>query len=284
MRPPPPPPRRRPRYVPAEGVAAPRSVPATDPRARRRQPRNPSGPLVRHSVARAILPSFLVVIIPAALGFAVSDFFRLREVVVEAESVGLAEEVAAALEVPAGANTLFLSLHDLKTQAEAAPRVLTARVDRVNRHRILVRLEERDPAFALKAEGGFTLVDETGVLLFHTGKVPAGMPVVQGPGEQGWVTGGRLGPDALLVVLQCMEGAQEAGMGLEFSLDLQTRYDFRLRTPSGTPVKLGGPDNLVRKVILAAAIEEDLAGSGNLSYIDVRIPARPVYGSSGGQD
>ena len=62
-------------------------------------------------------------------------------------------------------------------------------------------------------------------------------------------------------------------MGFGFTLNLITRYDYKLYTPLGTEIRLGGPDNLVRKVIAAASVERYAhAQKMRPQYVDVRVP------------
>lgn len=248
------------------------------PRAPRREPKGAPAWLVWRSVARALLPALLVVVAPATVGFLLSDYFTLREVVVRADSPSLAEEVASLLEVPEQANTVVFPLQELVGQAERAPRVLRVRASRDLPSRILLRIEERQPSFALRDEQGFVMVDEEGVLLFRTGKPGPETPVIAGIVSGERALGARLSPECLGAVLDCMAGARTGGVGLSFALDLETPYDYRLVTPSGTLVKLGGPDNLARKVIAAGAIERHLEKRGaRAAYIDVRVAGRPAY-------
>ena len=253
------------------------------PRSRHR-PRNAPAWLVWRCTSRVILPALPVVVVPALVGLLLSDVFRLREVVVYARSASLAEEVAGALDVPAGANTITLSARLLAAQARAVPRVLSVHAKRLYPSRIELIVEERVPVFVLQTAQGFVLADEEGVLLLHTGKVERGMPVVLGDRSGEWAIGGRLSTDCLRTVLDCIEGARAAGTGLDFTLDLQVRYDYKLRLPSGVTVKLGGPDNIVRKVMTAAAIERHIMSHGvGIEHIDVRSPLRPVYKPAGGE-
>lgn len=250
----------------------------------RHRPRSAPAWLVWRCTVRAMLPSLPVVLVPALMGFLLSDVMRLREIVVCAGSASLAEEVAGALDVPAAANTLTLPARFLAGQAKAVARVRSVHAKRQYPSRIELIVEERVPVFVLQTAHGFVLVDEEGVLLLHTGKARQGMPVVLGDRSGDPAIGGRLGPDCLRTVLDCIEGARAADVGLDFVLDLQVRYDYKLRLPSGVTVKIGGPDNIVRKVVMAAAIERHiLSRGGGIEYIDVRIPLRPVYKPAGGK-
>lgn len=256
---------------------------AAAPRSRHR-PRNAPGWLARRYALHTLLHMLPVAAVFVLAGLLASDIFRLREIVVCASSASLAEEVAGVLDVPEGANTITLPARLLAAQARSVPRVQSVHAKRKYPSRIELTVEERVPVFVLQTAQGFVLVDEEGLLLLHTGKAERGMPVVLGDRSGDWAIGGRLSPDCLRTVLDCIEGAEAAGIGLDFSLDLQVRYDYRLRLPSGVTVKLGGGDNIVRKVMMAAAIERHIVShGGGIEYIDVRIPLRPVYRPKGGE-
>ncbi len=237
--------------------------------------RRPSHPVSR-SFSRALLPAAIFVAVTATAGFLSSDYFRLREVFVKAPDTGLADEVAGALQVPAGANTIFLSESRLASQAKACPRVLDAEVDRDLPGTVTLRIEQREPVFALKAPNGYVLVDREGVLILHTARPGPEYPRVHDNNERDRVIGGHLNPDCLKTVLACIEGARQGDMDLDFDLHLEERFDYRLVPGSGVTVKMGGPDNLARKVILAGAIDRHLRERNlRAEYIDVRLPDRP---------
>jgi hypothetical protein len=230
---------------------------------------------------RALILSLIAVPGPALVGFAVSDYFRLCELTVRAKDIGLAEEVALALsDLPAlkGASALFPPLQEITTRAQTCPRVLRVEITRDLPRHLWVDIEERCPLFVVKGEGDYVFADEYGMCLLRTGTPPRSMTKVILPEGARYTTGATLPEDELIAAFACIRGAMRGGLGLSFELDLRTRYDYRLKTPSGTPVWLGGPDNLQRKVIKAAALERRLRQQGQRArYMDARAPDGDIY-------
>lgn len=244
----------------------------------RREPRAAPAHLVRRQVRRLLLPSAALVILSAAAGFMNSDALALRQVRVCSTDRALEQEVCELLKAPAQANTLFFSTRALARQAAACPRVKSVRVDRALPHAIVVHVEPRRPAFALASAEKHVLVDSEGVLLFNTHAPGPGFPRVSDRSALSRTLGGKLNDQCLATVLACMEGARQAGMPMNFTLDLKTAYDYRMVTPGRTRVRLGGPDNMVRKVIIAASIDKHLRKLGKRAeYIDVTVVTNPRY-------
>ncbi len=236
----------------------------------------PQQPLNRRRRATFVGAGLLAMaVVSFLLGLSVSDAVRLRQVVVYSPDLGLAQEVAQAIELPAGTGTFWLRLSPIRRDVLTCSRVGAVKVERQLPHGVLVRVAPRKPAFAIVAEGGVIVADREGVLLFRSSTPPPSIPVVTAPSTRSLVVGRRCSRDLVEEVVQCLDGATEAALGTAFRLDMSTRYDYKLRTPAGLEVKLGGPDNLKRKVLVAAVIEQHLRRrQAKAAYIDVRIPER----------
>jgi hypothetical protein len=241
-------------------------------------PRGPSSVTIWRSVGRTLVPAALLVMASAALGVLHSDYFGVRQVIVSSPDPSVAEEVRAQLSLLPHPNTVFYPLSRLEVQAMSCPRVLRVDISRDLPSRIVVVVTERKPRFALRGDRDYVMVDADGVLLFHTTRPSVTYPRVEGAQVGAGPTGGRLSPDSVRCVLECEEGARKGGLGLSFTLNLGTRYDLHLVTTSGTDIRLGGPDNLVRKVIAAAAIERHALGRKMPpQYVDVRVPGQETW-------
>jgi len=221
----------------------------------------------------------------AVLGITLSDALRLTDVVVYCDDFGLAQEVCRAVRVPEGVSTFWYPLAGVRRDALTCSRVRTARVERSLPNRLIVRVAPRKPAFALETAQGVVVADPEGVLLFHSATPGAGLPRVSAA-PQSLAVGQRWNPGAVTIVRQCMDGAKAGGLGMGFHLDIRTRFDYSLITPRGVKVKLGGGDNLKRKVMVAALVERHLRSRRErVAYIDVRVPQRdPVWMPVGAEE
>jgi|ADurb_Gel_03_Slu_FD_contig_31_31217_length_1221_multi_3_in_0_out_0_2 hypothetical protein len=244
----------------------------------RREPRGASANMVRRQIRRFLCPAALVVLVPAVIGFLGSDALALRQVRVSSTDAALEKEVCEYLSVPERANTLFFPTRSLAEQALKCPRVKSARVDRELPHAMVVHVKPRIPAFALTSGPNYVMVDEEGVLLFQTHAPGRQYPRVDDRSSAPRMLGGKLNEQCLATVLACIGGARQAKMQPGFLLDLGTAYDYRMLTQGRTPVLLGGPDNMVRKVIIAGSTEQHLRKRGaRAEYIDVTVVTNPRY-------
>jgi cell division septal protein FtsQ len=232
---------------------------------------------IHHCVRGMVVPAAALVAACAGFGVLSSDYFALQEVVVRSRTASVAREVAGKLQATPG-TTFWYPLRSLVGVAEMCPRVRAAVPSRELPGRIVLTLEERQPTFCLRFSDGFHMVDPEGVLISAVPAPPAGFPVVVGPVEKQHVIAGRLRADCVKTVMDTLTGADKAGLGRHLVLDLTTRYDYTMLTPSGTLVKLGGGDNLVRKVMVATAAEARIREKKQqAAYIDVRVPDGDVY-------
>lgn len=233
---------------------------------------------VWNCVRHMFLPAAVLVLSFAAAGILSSEYFALREVVVRAPTLSVARDVAGRIALPEGCTTFWFPLRTLVDAAEACPRVKRAVPVREYPGRIILNLEERRPAFCLQLEDGLHMADAEGVLLFTVARAPRDLPVVTGPVRHRHVRAGRLHADYTQAVISALTGAEKAKLGRHFALDLSTRYDYRMLTPEGTLVKLGGPDNIIHKVMVAAAAERKIRDNRQRAeYIDVRVPGGEVF-------
>lgn len=244
-----------------------------DPHARPQDWDATGRPTLGTYVVRMLLPSVVIVLVGACLGFTCSAFFAVRWVDVRAPDRSLAQEVAGLIHLNRPLNCLWSPVGKVAAQVRQCRRVKAVTIIRALPDRWEVHVTPRPPAFALETEGKYLLVDNEGVLLYRTGRPIPGLPVVRGLDVGKSALGGQLSPYCLEMIHSCISGAQQAGMGLGFVLDITTPFEYTLRTPAGTELRLGGADNLARKIIIGATVERHVL-KRNLKpeFVDVRLP------------
>ena len=232
----------------------------------------------RHRFAVAAWCVLVAALTCGVVGFFRSDVLRLTQVTVRANDIVLAREVAAALkdfEPLRHTSALLPPVTDICRRAETCPRALLATASRQLPHGLLLEIEERKPRFAAGEGPNYLWVDDTGVFLLPAAAPGPEFPRVELPRNIPRATGKRLPQVELKAVLDCIEGAKQAGLAPNFQLDLQTPLRYTLTTTAGTPAWLGAGDNLQWKLTAAAAIERHWLKLGRtFEYIDVRIATR----------
>lgn len=246
-----------------------------DPRFRRRrvEVRREEG---RHRLRVLVAVSGVVVTGCAGWGATRSPLFDLDRVKVEgAVHVG-EDDVRSVSGLRLGQPLTDVQGAAVARAVESLPWVLGAEVHREWPGSVTIRLVERAPVAATRAEpGGYALVDNTGLVLERVDSVPpgvvqlAGLPPAGEPGTR--LSDEGVATVAVAVALPPALVARTAGVGP--AEGGTGEVELRL-TPEGM-VKLGAPDDLNRKFDAVAAVmaQVDLR---NLAVLDVRRPESPV--------
>lgn len=172
-----------------------------------------------------------------------------------------------------GTSTLRLRLGRVERRVEDLPAVRRAAARRVDPLTVLVEIEERRPALAVRADGGWVLVDREGVVLAEARHDD--LPEVRLDGQPP-APGSSVEDDPAL------GNAHRVWRGLSGPLRSEVvRYDARgpddlvLRLDSGPQVRFGRAERIDEKVRALGVILEDV-GDAEVSEIDVRAPSAPV--------
>lgn len=246
-----------------------------DPRILRRrvQVRREEG---RHRLRVLMALSSVVVAGCAGYGATRSPLLDLDEVRVEGAEHVTADEVRFASGLRRGQPMTDIQAGAAARAIEALPWVREATVQRDWPGAVIIRLAERAPVAVAAAEPGvYALVDVTGAVLAHVDAVPPGLVQLAGllpVGEPGTrLTDEGVATLAVAVALPPALVARTAGVGP--AEGGSGEVELRL-APEGM-VKLGHPDDLVRKLDAVAAVmaQVDLR---NLAVLDVRRPESPV--------
>ena len=246
-----------------------------DPRIRRRrvEVRREEG---RHRLRVLVVLSSVVVTGCAGWGATRSPLLNLDHVRVEGAVHVSPDEVRSASGLRLGQPLTDVEAGTAARAVEALPWVLGASVHRDWPGAVTIRLAERAPVAATPAEpGGFALVDATGAVLEHVAAVPpglvqlAGLPPAGEPGTR--LTDAGVATLAVAVALPPSLVARTAGVGPAEG----GTGEVELRLAPEGMVKLGPPDDLIRKFDAVAAVmaQVDLR---NLAVLDVRRPESPV--------
>jgi cell division protein FtsQ len=117
--------------------------------------------------------------IVAAVAWALlgSRFLVVRSIEVTGTHLVPKSEVLAAAQIPKGLPLARVNTAAVARRVERITQVESARVTRQWPDRILITVQERTPALAIRAGSGFDLVDAFGVVVRHVAKQPRGMPL-----------------------------------------------------------------------------------------------------------
>jgi cell division protein FtsQ len=132
---------------------------------------------------RAAFFTVLILAILAGAAWALlgSSLLVVRHVVVTGNRLVTAAQVRAAARIPAGQPLARVDTGAAAHRVQRIAAVLSVSVSRSWPDTVVITVRERTPVLAVRAAGGYDLVDEHGVIVRWAARRPAGLAVLSAP-------------------------------------------------------------------------------------------------------
>ncbi len=176
---------------------------------------------------------------------------------------GDATLVRRAADVPVGNALATADLAAVATRVERLPFVRSADVSRAWPDRIRIDVHERVPVAVVPRAGGFSALDEHGMLFHHAARRPAGLPVVH--------SGSRTRRDALAEAAKVAAALPAAVARRVGFVDVHTVDSITLHLHDGRDILWGSAEQSGDKARVIGALLQHRA-----AYYDVSVPGQPV--------
>lgn len=188
-----------------------------------------------------------------------------------------AEEIVARSGLLVGSHLLAALDDGIARAILENPWLETVRVRPVYPGRVVITVEEREPAALLATRDGFWVVDTRGFLLAQESSPGGELMVVTGVPEGGWATRQRPPAAELVRALQVVSALAERGLDPQPQEVGVNQGEIDLFLAGGIRVFLGSPGAGLGHVLdLLAGVLVDLKGDlAEVLYIDLRFD-RPV--------
>jgi cell division protein FtsQ len=221
-----------------------------------------------------IISALLLIVVLAFVAYMV---FRIREVVVQGclslDPADIAEQ--AGLEY--GQSIFFLDKQAVMDTLEKDPRIKPVSVEAQYPDRVVITIEERQPAAYIEKGGALVVIDDTGWVLSVLSQ-PTGMerPLVVGLQADAFEVGQELSSGDMFrvdVMSRVLQAAEAAGIGLD-TVDVTLAADITLTATDGLVVELGDDTQLDKKMALVNTLKAKIASLGktggilNVSSVD----------------
>jgi cell division protein FtsQ len=220
-------------------------------------------------VAAAVL---LAVAAPLALWLRDSPVVRVERVTVTGVSGTQAGAIRAAL-TEAALDMTVLHVRDdaLRTAVEPYPVVRALRTQTDLPHGLHISVDAYEPAAALQAGGGLTAVAADGTVL--RGAPTRGLPVVR----VGTTPTGQRARDARALRAIAVLDAAPPGLRARVARIYRGPRGIAASVDNGPKLYFGGAARLAAKWAAASQVLSQRSSRG-ASYVDLRVPERPVAG------
>ncbi|MDX6677279.1 MAG: cell division protein FtsQ [Solirubrobacteraceae bacterium] len=220
-----------------------------------------------------VVATVLVVTVSSGMWLRTSSLVRVKNVTISGIEGRQAAEIRDALSVAAlDMTTLAVDRDELRDAVSSYPVVRSLRTSSDFPHGLRIEVNAYDPVAALQPESGSpTAVAADGTLL--PGTAAAGLPMV---GVRKLPGGARVRDDSTLRAVQLL-GAAPAPLRRRVSRVFRGTNGIAATVENGPKLYFGGG---TRPRAKWAAVAQVLAhdSSRGASYVDVRIPERPVAG------
>jgi cell division protein FtsQ len=230
------------------------------------------GFLRRHAGLLAGLGLGVLVLAGGFFALRDSSLFAVREVSVSGLNGSQADEVRVAITDAARTmTTLHVREGALRTAVEPYPVVRNVSAHADLFHRLHVTVHAYTPIGAVQLGGHLTAIASDGTVL--DGAPTRGLAVVAGDASAAGTRITSVGPARMLSAL----GAAPPALRSRATRVWNGPRGMAVQMRQGPRIDLGDTSRLAAKWLALAAVLEDGAAKG-ASYIDVRVPDRPVAG------
>lgn len=242
------------------------AVPAHSPRVYRRR---------RQRLRRAL---FFFLLVTALFYFIHSGFFSLENIIFTGNEHIKASDLEALMGVTRGTNLWQLDTGALARRLATNPLVAAASVYRRWPHTLVVRVQERVPVAFLVDQGGFLLIDATGVVMERVQQIGSlNLPLISGIGSLEKVgPGSRIEDQGLRAALSVLQQIPPAILTQLREIIAPSPVNLQLIWAGKIRVKFGDSGDVSAKLERLQEALRGLPGDSVVEYIDVSFAGPPV--------
>jgi len=228
----------------------------------------------RRGIKAAVL---LAVIIFGLILFLESDFFNLRNIIIEGCQIVTRSEIMALSGLGESQSILSVVPRAVCDGLAKDPRIRSAVVERQLPNTVTIRIQERIPLYRLPMDHGWAVVSSDGYIIYSIFEEDRTIPVLSGIPIQTWRLGQKIDEPLLLAAGDFLNNATPGLLCVIVRVDVQKPEQIYMELASGVILELGNTESVRRKMEAAAIILSDNEQKNRaLQTINVRSPENPV--------
>lgn len=208
-------------------------------------------------------------------------YFNIKKVEVYGNKNIVSKDIISLSNITLGNNIFYIDLKDAENNILRNPYIETAKISRKLPTNIRIDIKEREAVFYNGKEKNYFVIDKNGTLLQKRDNID-GMKLIKLDGLDYTKTGvGKLVEDKdkrkieAIALLGDLIGNSKTPLGIT-SIDISNSVDIKAYF-GNIYVKLGGADDLEKKLNKALNILVRKELSGAKGYIDVSFDGNPVF-------
>ena len=227
-----------------------------------------------HTVKYGVIALLFIAVILCAM---FSPLFNIKNVKVEGNGVITENEIISLSQIQKGENTFKLSKNKIIKQIKENTYIENVVIERKLPSNIIIKIEERKPAYLLEYAGSYVYVDKKGYMLeISTEKLE--LPILQGGATitEDFVPGNRMcleDLEKLSTVHRIMEVALTNEIAnIITKIDIENEQNLKLIIESKEKVAyLGDSSNLMEKIPIIKKIMEEEEGKAGEIFVNMDL-------------
>lgn len=226
---------------------------------------------------------FLIVISLATMFLFKTPVFKVRNIVVNGNSVVFEEELVELSGVNIGDNLLKLNIRQINENILVNPYIETSKIRRTILGSVYITVSERKAAGIASFRNKYATFDKKGVIIELIDSMEGmNLPLIQGleiqnalPGKTMEILNKRK-LDAFSIIINNISNSGLSDIINE--IDLNNLVSVVLKTVHGISIKIGTIENIGRKLAASKAIiEQDILKKGIKGTLDLSFNGNPVF-------
>lgn len=228
--------------------------------------------------------TYVLMALLVLLGIAIGLYFAL--IVDRIEVVGNVRlekgEVLTISGLNVGEHILLANIGEARSRLLASPYIHSAIIKRMYPDKLIITIEEREPAAAIVGIGSYAIIDIDGMVMEISQTNDEGLVAVYGASSGGYAVGQKIGDysefnsKTLLEILTAV--STEGLLDMIESIDMSQPLKIGMTTTYGYSVNIGQPENIAEKLQnLPAVLNKVLSMGLEGGTIDLGVLGDPVY-------
>lgn len=207
-----------------------------------------------------------------------SPWFYVRHTRVEGNVTIPVKDILGRVRIPAKSNIFLVKDKAIRKSVMANPVVLDARIHRRLPGTLVIKIVERKPSLILNTGGALYQIDASGVPFRITKQAGPKLPTILYAMPDRVILGKQIDSPIFNASVESLALAHRYGITRTGKITVDQNDDLCLNVRDGVEVRLGRPEQLARKIEIAAEYAKQSPNFWqHIKYIDVTCPEAPAY-------
>lgn len=215
---------------------------------------------------------FLIVVF-ACIAFMHSSYFAITKISVEGNKYLTAAQIMDLSRIKEGMNIFSLKTNEITNSIKTNCWVEDVQLVRELPTKVVIKVEERTPLVTIPIQQRFINLDKQGVVLSNDISCQENLPLITGLNISSRLNPGQvIQSKELLYVLKGLNMLDSNALARISEVNLQQKDNLLIYMLDGMEIRLGGFNDLVKKInLLIPILQDSQIKNSSIEYIDMRF-------------